>query len=120
VAAVLIQISWKLVRRVVLMISRSGLNMGHLRSKIRSQELKIKKFVNSLVAAVLIQIFWKFVRKVVLMISKSSLNMGHLGSKGRSHCPIMEKKNLVNTLEFTFLTPLSSNLVRMQTLLGCG
>jgi hypothetical protein len=31
VAAVLIQIFWKFVRNVVLMISRSSLNMGHLR-----------------------------------------------------------------------------------------
>jgi hypothetical protein len=42
-AAVLIQIFWKFVRRVVLMNSRSSLKMGHIRSKSRSQELKIEK-----------------------------------------------------------------------------
>jgi hypothetical protein len=36
VAAVLNQIFWKFVRKVVLMISKSTLNMGRLRSKIRS------------------------------------------------------------------------------------
>jgi hypothetical protein len=35
--------------------------MDHLRSKTRSQELKIEKAFNTLVAAVLIQTFWKFV-----------------------------------------------------------
>jgi hypothetical protein len=30
VAAVLIQVAWKSVRKVVLMISRSSLNIGHL------------------------------------------------------------------------------------------
>jgi hypothetical protein len=63
--AVLIQISWKFVRKVVLIIFRSNSKMGHHLSKARSQELKIKKLVNTLVAAVLIQIFWKYVRKVV-------------------------------------------------------
>jgi hypothetical protein len=43
VAAVLIQIFWKFVRKVVLMISRSSLKMDHLQSKTRSQELKIEK-----------------------------------------------------------------------------
>jgi hypothetical protein len=43
VAAVLIQISWKFVRKVVLMISMSSSKMGYLRSKTRSQELKIEK-----------------------------------------------------------------------------
>jgi hypothetical protein len=65
--------------------------MGHLRSKTRSQELKIEKVVNTLLAAILIQIFWKYVRKVVLMISKSSLNMGHLRSKPRSQELEIEK-----------------------------
>jgi hypothetical protein len=37
------------------MISRSKSTMGHLRSKIRSQEPKIEKLVNTLLAAVLIQ-----------------------------------------------------------------
>jgi hypothetical protein len=72
VAAVLIQIFWKFVRKVILMISRSKLKMGYLRSKTRSQELRIEELVNTLVAAVLIQIFCKFVRKVVVMISRSS------------------------------------------------
>jgi hypothetical protein len=36
VAAVLIQIFWKSARRVVFMLSRSGLNMGLLGSKTRS------------------------------------------------------------------------------------
>jgi hypothetical protein len=45
--------------------------MGHLRSKARSQELKIeKKIVNTLVAAVLIQIFWKFVRKIAVKLDR--------------------------------------------------
>jgi 1,4-dihydroxy-2-naphthoate octaprenyltransferase len=70
VAAVLIQIFWKFVRKVVLMISSSSLKMGHLRSKTRSQGLKIGKLINSLVAAVLIQIFRKIVRKVGLMIRR--------------------------------------------------
>jgi hypothetical protein len=56
VAAVLNKISWKLIRKVVLMISRSSLNMGHLWSKTRSQKLKIEKiFFNTLVATALIQ-----------------------------------------------------------------
>jgi hypothetical protein len=63
------------------MISRSGLKMGHLRSKFRSQELKIEKLVYTLVAAVLILISWKLVRRVVLKIVRSSFNMGHLQSK---------------------------------------
>jgi hypothetical protein len=108
----MIQIFWKFVRKVVLMISRSSSKMGYLPSKTRSQKLKIEKpFYNTVVAAVLIQISWKFVRKVVLMISMSNLNMGRLQSKIRSHCPNME--NLFNTLEVTFLTQLSSNLARM-------
>jgi hypothetical protein len=65
--------------------------MGHLRSKTRSQELKIEKLVNTLGAAVFIQIFWKFVRKVVLMISRSSSKMGYLGSKTRSQELKIEK-----------------------------
>jgi hypothetical protein len=42
VAAVLIQIFWKFVRKVVLMIFRSSSKMGHVRSKTRPQELKIE------------------------------------------------------------------------------
>jgi hypothetical protein len=43
VAAVLIQIFWKFVRKIVLMTSRSTLKMGHLWIKTRSQELKLEK-----------------------------------------------------------------------------
>jgi hypothetical protein len=43
VAAVLIQIFWKFYRKVVLIISRSSMKIDHLRSKTRSQELKIEK-----------------------------------------------------------------------------
>jgi hypothetical protein len=42
-AAVLIQIFWKFVRKVVLMISRSSSKMDHVQSKTRPQELKIEK-----------------------------------------------------------------------------
>jgi hypothetical protein len=42
-AAVFIQIFWKFVRKVVLIISRSTSKMGYLRSKTRSRELKIEK-----------------------------------------------------------------------------
>jgi hypothetical protein len=62
--------------------------MGHLRSKTRSQELKIE---NTIGAVVFIQIFWKFVRKVVSMISMSSLKMGCLRKKTRSQEPKIEK-----------------------------
>jgi hypothetical protein len=66
--------------------------MGHLRSKTKSQELKVEtKLINTLVAAVFIQIFWEFVRKVVLMISWSSLKMGHVRSKTRSQELKIEK-----------------------------
>jgi hypothetical protein len=40
VATVLIHIFWKYLRKVVLMICRSSLNMGHLPLKTRSQEEK--------------------------------------------------------------------------------
>jgi hypothetical protein len=50
VAAVLIQIFWKFVRKVVLIISRSSSKMGHPRSKNRSQKLKIDFFYNTVVA----------------------------------------------------------------------
>jgi hypothetical protein len=43
VAAVLIQIFWKFVRKVVLMISWSSAKIGHIWSKTQSQELKIEK-----------------------------------------------------------------------------
>jgi hypothetical protein len=43
VAAVLIQIFLKLVRKVVLMISMTSSNMGYQWSKTRSEELKIEK-----------------------------------------------------------------------------
>jgi hypothetical protein len=43
VAAVLIQVSWKFVRKIDFIISRSSLNMSRLLSKARSQELKIEK-----------------------------------------------------------------------------
>jgi hypothetical protein len=65
--------------------------MGHLGSKTRSQELKIKKLDNTVVAAVLMQIYLKSVRKVVLMNSWSSMNMGHLRSKTRSQELEIEK-----------------------------
>jgi hypothetical protein len=91
VAAVLIEIFLKFVRKVVLMISMSSSKMGHLRSKIKSQELIIEKLVNTLVAAVLIEIFLKFLRKVVLIISRSSPKMGHLRSKTRSQKIKIEK-----------------------------
>jgi hypothetical protein len=55
--AVFIHAFWKFVSKVVLMISRSNLKMNHLRSKARSQKLKKKKLVNTLVAAVFIYIF---------------------------------------------------------------
>jgi predicted secreted protein len=92
VAAVLIQIFWKLFRKVVLMICRSRLNIGSLGSKARPQELKIEnKFINTLVAAVLIQIFWKLFRKGFLMICRSRLNMRCIGSKTRSQELNIEK-----------------------------
>jgi hypothetical protein len=72
------QISWKLVRKIFMMISRSALNMGRLGSKTRSHSPNIKDFVS-------VQISWKLVRKVVLLNSLSNLNMCHLGSKIRSH-----------------------------------
>jgi 1,4-dihydroxy-2-naphthoate octaprenyltransferase len=81
VAAVLIQIFWKFVRKVVLMISGLSWKIGQIRSKTKSQELNIENLFNTLVAAVFIQITWKFIRKVVLMISRSSLNMGRVRSK---------------------------------------
>jgi hypothetical protein len=43
VAAVLIEIFWKFVRKVVVMISRSGLNMGLLGSKARSHYPNVDK-----------------------------------------------------------------------------
>jgi hypothetical protein len=73
VAAVFVQIFWKLVRKVFLMISKSSSKLGHVPSKNRSHILKIEE---ALVAAVLIQIFWILVRKVVLMISKVKLEDG--------------------------------------------
>jgi hypothetical protein len=86
VDAVLIQMFWKFVKKVVLIISRSCLKMGHLLSKTRSQELKIEKnLVNTLVDAVFIQISLKSVRKVVLMISRCTTNIGHSWSKTRSY-----------------------------------
>ena len=51
-----VQITWKFVGKVVLMISRSSLNMGHLRSKSRSQGLYIKNIVNIVQAAFSVQI----------------------------------------------------------------
>jgi hypothetical protein len=42
-ATVLLQISWKLVRKVVLMISVLNCNMGHLWSKTRSQDQRKEK-----------------------------------------------------------------------------
>jgi hypothetical protein len=80
-----------LVRKVVLMISGSSLNVGHLGKKL-GHTAKIKKnLVNTLVAAVFILIFWKFVKNVVLMISKSSSKMGHFRSKTRSQELKIEK-----------------------------
>jgi hypothetical protein len=123
VAVVLIQTFWKFVRKVVQIISRSSSKMGHVRSKTRSQKLKIEKNLYTVVATVLIQIFWKFVKKVVLMISRSSSNMGRLQSKitkNWSHCPNME--NLFNKLEVTFLLNYHQTWpgCLSKILLGCG
>jgi hypothetical protein len=65
------------------MISKSNLKKGNVRSKTRSQKLKIEKLVNTLIVAVYIQLFWKFVGKIVLMISRSRSKMGHLRSTTR-------------------------------------
>jgi uncharacterized membrane protein YczE len=65
VAAVFIQISWKLFKKFVLIMSRSRPNMGYLQSKTKSQELKKKNLLNTLVATVFIQISWKLVKKFV-------------------------------------------------------
>jgi hypothetical protein len=74
-----------------MMISRPSLNMGHLRSKIESQEQTIEKACEQSSGCSLIQIFWKFVRKVILIILRSSLNIGHLWSKTRSQGLKIEK-----------------------------
>jgi hypothetical protein len=81
VAALLIQISWKLIRKVALIISRSCLNMGNpVKNEVTGAKNK-KNLVNTLVAAVLMKIFWKLVRKVVLMLSRTSLIWVIFGKK---------------------------------------
>ena len=66
------------------MISRSGLNMGHVWSKTRSLGQISLELVHPLETTIFLQSSWKFIRVFVLMISWSALSMGPAGSKPRS------------------------------------
>jgi nicotinamide riboside kinase len=85
------QSSWNFVRMIVLMMSRSSSNLGHVGFKSRSLGQITKNLVNTLETTFLNQSSWNFVRMIVLMKSRSSLNLGHVGSKSRSLGQISQK-----------------------------
>jgi hypothetical protein len=85
--SVSVQICWKLVRKVAMMISRAGSNMGHLGSKTGHTSLIWRNLAYTLETIVLVQMSYILVKNVVKMISSS---IG-IGQKLRSYSPNIEK-----------------------------
>jgi hypothetical protein len=96
---VIVKISWKLMRKYVLMIYRSYSNMGHLGLKNVTKP-KYRKILLTLEAIIFIQISLKLVKKVVLLISMSQSKLGLLWSKTRSHSPNKMGLNLHNQVSY--------------------
>jgi hypothetical protein len=80
------------VKKVVLMISRSCSKIGHIRSKNRSQEIKIEEACYHSSGCSFDPNFMEIGQES----SRPSLNIGRLRSKTRSHCPNMEKTFLTH------------------------
>ena len=85
--------------------------MGHLGWKTRSQELKIEKPCEQSSGHIFDPIIIKLCQNACLVDAWISLNMIYLGWKTRSQELKIEKPCEHSSV--TFLTQLSSNLVRM-------
>jgi hypothetical protein len=83
VATVWIQVSWKLVWKFVLMISRSSLNIGYLGKKLGHTAQIWIILVNTVVVTFLTHLSWNLVRMLVLVIVRMSL-MGQVSDLGPS------------------------------------
>ena len=68
------------------------MNLGHVRSKIRSLGHMIEKACNCSRCHIFASIFLKFRQNVYLYDIKVKSNLGHVGSKSRSLGQIIEKK----------------------------
>ena len=96
VVAFLTRCSSNLMRMFVLIMSRSGSNMGHVGSKNRSQGHINGKPCELSRGSILTRCSSNLMRMFVLMMSWSRWNIGHKWSKTRSRGQRKGKKNLVN------------------------
>ena len=69
---------------LIIIMSRSGSKLGHVRSKSRSLDQILENFVFTLEGTVLIQSSRNFLRMLMIIISRSYSKLGHVGSKTRS------------------------------------
>ena len=102
----MIQSSGNFVRMLILIISRSSLKLGHVRSKTRLLGHTLEKpcvhfGVHSFVSNVM-----KLARMFIIIISRSGLKLGHVGSKTMSLGQILEKPYNADILYYFLEKPL--------------